>query len=109
MIKFNASKLPLKLSEVKFVGTIISDKEMKPNAENIAAITQMPTPHSKAALLRFIGMVSYLSPFCANMSSVIQPLRLLTQETVPFICSSSQDRAVSKAKQLISSARLSLL
>ena len=45
-----------------------------------------------------------LSPFCENLSSVIQPLRMLTQEAVPFIWSEVQESAFSKAKQLISSA-----
>ena len=86
------------------MGTIISDQGMKPDPDKVAAITQMPPPENKAALLRFIGMVNYLSPFCANLSSVIQHLRMLTQEAVPFIWSDVQDSAFSKAKQLISSA-----
>ena len=83
-IKLNAAKLQFKLKELKFMGTIISDQGMKPDPEKIAAITQMQPPENNAALLRFIGMVNYLSPFCANLSSVIQPLQMLTQESVPL-------------------------
>ena len=103
-IKLNATKLQFKLKELKFMGTIISDQGMKPDPDKVAAITQMQPPENKAALLRFIGMVNYLSPFCANLSSVIQPLRMLTQDSVPFIWSKVQDGAFNKAKQLISSA-----
>ena len=102
-IKLNAAKLQFKLKELKFMGTIISDQGMKMDLDKVAAITQMQPPENKAALLRFIGMVNYLSPFCANPSSVIQPLRMLTQESVPFIWSKVQDGAFNKAKQLISS------
>ena len=98
------NKLNIKLKELKFVGTIISDQGMKPDPDKVTAITQIQPPENKVALLRFIGMVNYLSPFCANLSSVIQPLRILTQETVPFIWSKVQDGAFNKAKQLISSA-----
>ena len=70
------------------MGTIISDQGMKPDPNKVAAITQMPPPENKAALLHFLGMVNYLSPFCANLSSVIQV----------------QNSAFTKAKQLISSA-----
>ena len=69
------------------MGTIISDQGMKPDPDKVADITQIPSPENKPALLRFIGMVNYLSPFCENLSSVIQPLRMLTQEALPFICS----------------------
>ena len=103
-IKLNAAKLQFKLKELKFMGTIISDQGMKPDPNKVATITQMPPPENKAALLRFIGMVNYLSRFCANLSLVIQPLRMLTQEAVPFIWSEVQDNAFTKAKQLISSA-----
>ena len=86
------------------MGTIISDNGMKPDPDKEAAITQMPTPQNKPALLRFIGMANYLSPFCPNLSSVIQPLHVLTQEAVPFSWSMAQEKAFNKAKQLISSA-----
>ena len=87
IIKLNAAKLQFKLKELKFMGTIISDQGMKPDPDKVAAITQMQAPENKAAFLRFIGMVNYLSPFCVNLSSLIQPLQILTQETVPFIWS----------------------
>lgn len=61
-IKLNAGKLRFKLKEVKFMGTIISGNGMKPDPDEVAAITQMPTPQNKPALLRFIGMVNYLLP-----------------------------------------------
>lgn len=70
-IKLNAAKLQFKLKELKFMGTIISDQGMKPDPDKVA---QMPPPENKAALLHFIDMVNYLSPFCANLSSVMQPL-----------------------------------
>jgi hypothetical protein len=41
---------------------------MRADPDKVAAITQMPTPQNKAALLRFIGMINYLSPFCDNIS-----------------------------------------
>lgn len=77
---------------------------MKPGPDKVAAITQMPTPQNKQALLLFIGMVNYLSPFCPNLSSVIQLLRVLTQHTVPSSWSMAQEKTFNKAKRLISSA-----
>ena len=40
----------------------------------------MPTRRNKAAVLRFIGMVNYLSPFCEHLSSIIKPLRILDMD-----------------------------
>ena len=83
-IKLNPQKLQFKLKEVKFMGTILTHQGMKSDPDKVAAITQLPKPQDKPALLRFIGMVNYLSPFCANLSSEIQPLRMLTQTAVPL-------------------------
>ena len=102
-IKLNPQKPQFKLKKVKFMGTILTDQGMKPDSDKVAAITQLPTPQDKPALLRFIGMVNYLSPFCANLNSEIQPLRMLTQEVVPFIWSDARDQAFNKAKQVIAS------
>ena len=106
-IKWNPQKLQFKLKEVKFMGTTLTDQGMKPDPDKVAAITQLPTPQDKPAVLRFIGMANYLTPFCANLSSEIQPLRMLSQEAVPFIWSDTQDQAFNKAKQLIASAQFS--
>ena len=103
-IKLNPQKLQFKLKEVKFMGTIHTNQGMEPDPDKVAAKTQLPTPQDKSALLRFIGMVNYLSPFCANLCSEIQPLRMITQTAVPFIWSDAQDQAFNKAKQLIASA-----
>ena len=101
-IKLNPNKLQFKLKEVKFMGNLITDKGMKPDPDKISAITNMPTPVDNAGLLRFIGMINYLSPFCQNLSTVIQPLRALTRHDTEFIWSSSQDKAFAEAKLLIS-------
>ena len=103
-IKLNPDKLQFKLKEVKFMGNLITDKGMRADPEKISAISNMTQPHDKAGILRFIGMVNYLSPFCQNLSATIQPLRMLTREGVPFSWSSSQDTAFIKAKRLIASA-----
>jgi hypothetical protein len=102
-IKLNPEKLRFKLSEVKFMGHIITDSGMKPDPDKIDAIVNMPTPQNKADLLRIIGMFNYISPFCQNLSSIIQPLRALTKEGVEFQWSTIQEEALSQAKSLITS------
>ena len=73
-IKLNLEKLRIKCKEIKFVGHIITDQGIKPDPEKVSAIKQMAVPENKTALLRFIGMINYLSPFCPNLSATIQPL-----------------------------------
>ena len=82
--------------------TIISHKGMKSHPDKIVTITQMPTRLNKAALLRLVSVVN-LSPFCPNLSAMNQPLHVLTQDIVQFPWSTAQEKALNKAKQLISS------
>ena len=83
------------------MGNIITSTGIKADEGKIAAITQMSTPRNKAAVLRFIGMVNYLSPFCEHLSSIIKPLRNLTKNSVPFNWSQAQENAFNKAKEAI--------
>ena len=103
-IKLNPPKLQFKLTEVKFMGNIITTNGMTADPDKVTAITIMPTPRNKAALLRFLGMANYLSPYCSNLSTVIRHLTGLTQKDVPFYWTEDQERAFSNAKQLIATA-----
>ena len=103
-IKLNPTKLQFKLTEVKFMGNIITANGMKADPDKVTAITAMPTPRNKAALLRFLGIANYLSPYCSNLSTVIRPLTALTQKDLSFYWTEIQERAFNDGKQLIAAA-----
>ena len=60
-ICFNFKKLQLKVSSVKYLGLIMSANGISTDKNMIEAIHEMPTPINKAALQRFLGMITYLS------------------------------------------------
>ena len=103
-IKLNLRKLQFKVESLKFVGNILSKDGISPDPDKVSAITHMDVPKNKAAMLRFIGMVNYLSPFCENLSNVLAPLRNLTKDNVDFQWSSAQDEAFKHIKVMISEA-----
>ena len=103
-IKLNPSKLQFKLKSVKFMGEVVTDKGLTIDPAKVEAILSMPTPHDKASVLRYIGMLNYLSPYCPNLSSCIQPLRNLTQEGVEFLWSATQQTAFDQSKRMIAEA-----
>jgi len=103
-IKLNPDKLQFKLREIKFMGNIVTDTGIRADPDKVKAITEMEPPTNKSALLRFIGMANYLSPYCKNLSSTIQPLRMLTHDGVPYSWSDEQQLAFVKAKALIANA-----
>ena len=48
------------------------------------AIVDMPPPDCKKQVQSFIGMVNYLSRFSAHLSELVEPIRELSKENVPF-------------------------
>lgn len=103
-IKLNPDKFRFKLTELPFMGNTITDQGLRPDPEKISAIVHMPTPDSKAAVLRFLGLANYLSPFCPNLSAVTQPIRAHTKDGVEFQWAKPQQDAFQATKDLISAA-----
>ena len=80
-IKLKPSKCHLRVSEVTFVGHVISNNGLKAKSSKIDAIIQMPEPSSRKELERFLGMVNYLGKFLPNLAAVTAPLcQLLKKE-----------------------------
>jgi hypothetical protein len=103
-VRFNRDKLQLKVTEVKYVGHILSVHGVSPDPDKIRAIVDMPSPTSAQDLHRFLGMATYLSKFVPNFSSVTQPLRPLLKDDVTWAWSPMHEAAFHNLKQLVASA-----
>ena len=103
-IKLNNKKCQYKVSEVKFLGHIISANGLKPDPEKVKAIAQMPVPDCKESVERLKGMVAYLSRFLPKLSSVLQPLLELTRKDIEFCWDSDHDKAFQQVKALVVNA-----
>ena len=101
-VKFNSAKLQYKVSEVKYMGNIVSESGLKPDVEKVRAITQLPLPQSKEELQRFLGMVNYFSQFIPDQSEITAPLRNLLKKDVMWIWSYEHTQAVERLKQVLS-------
>lgn len=64
----------------------------------------MPQPSDKAATRCFLGIITYLSKFCPNLSEVVCPLRDLTHIKQDFLWSDQHTKAFKQAKELFSKA-----
>lgn len=84
-IKFNRSKVQLRVNQVKYLGDIVTTDGFKPDPEKIKAIMDMPEPQSKQDLQRLLGMVNYLSQYIPNMSEITAPLRALLKKNTQWV------------------------
>ncbi|GFW76648.1 transposon Tf2-8 polyprotein [Trichonephila clavipes] len=103
-IKFNPDKLQYRVSEVKYVGEIISKSGIKPDPDQIKAIVEMPTPKSKTEVRRLLGMMNFLSKFIPNVFKVTAPLREIIHENIEFNWGKEQELSFVSIKELLAKA-----
>ncbi|XP_040078612.1 uncharacterized protein LOC120850231 [Ixodes scapularis] len=81
-LKLNRQKLELAVPKALYVGQELSEKGIAPELRKLDAIAAFPSTTSKQELLRFLGIVTYLTKSVPNLAHETYPLRqLLKQET----------------------------
>ena len=103
-VRFNKSKVQLRLPEVKYLGHLLSANGVRPDPDKVIAIRDMPTPGDRKELLRFLGMTTYLSKFIPGYSTITDPLRMLLKKDVPWQWHPEHDSAVRKLKEQVEKA-----
>ncbi|GBL76248.1 Transposon Ty3-G Gag-Pol polyprotein [Araneus ventricosus] len=103
-IKFNANKLQFRMTEIKYMGQIISDKGIKADPGHIKGIVDMPTSSSKGEVRRLLGMVNFLSKFIPNLSQITASLRELIKQNIEFRWENEHTVAFNRIKELLSCA-----
>ena len=102
-LKLNRSKCKIRMTEISYIGHVLSEQGLKPDPEKIRAIQDMPAPEDKAALQRFTGLLQYLSKFIPNLSDISAPLRKL-DGNVEWHWGTEQQQSFDKLKALVSQA-----
>ena len=84
-LKLNKDKCKIGLTEIPYIGHLLSEKGVKPDPSKVDAILNMPCPTDEQDLQRFIGiMIAYLSKFIPNMAEEAAPLRRLLEKNVQW-------------------------
>ena len=83
-MKMNYKKLQYKKEEFDFFSEAYTTGGCKLDKSKASVITKMPVPASKKQVQWFIGMINYLSMFSARLSDIVEPIRELAKDKVPF-------------------------
>ena len=84
------------------MGHVFSERGIEPDPNKVRAISDMPVPTDKRAVMRFCGMANYLSHFCPHLSATFKPVFDLTKQDQNFNWPDVQEESFRQAKQLIS-------
>ncbi|PIK58309.1 hypothetical protein BSL78_04815 [Apostichopus japonicus] len=100
-LKLNIDKCKFKVSEVKYIGHILTSNGIKPDPKKIEAIQEMQPPTNVTELKRFLGMINYVAKFIRNLSAISEPLRVLLRKETVWHWEEEQEKCFNSLKQLI--------
>ena len=98
---FNREKCDVKASSVTFFGTVYDKDGAHPDPKKVEAIHRMPAPQDPQELQRFLGMITYLSPFIPSLSTFTAPLRELLHKDTEFTWNDSYQSAFNTIKKMV--------
>ena len=105
-MRLKRSKCKFMMSEVEYLGHVISKDGLKPSDAMIRAISQAPIPTNLSELKAFLGLVNYYGKFIPQLSTTLAPLYRLLATANHFQWGNSQQNAFDKVKQQLVSSEL---
>jgi hypothetical protein len=95
------SKCKFLQQELKFLGHVLTDEGIKPDAAKIQTLLDWQFPSTALGLSQFLGLAVYFRKFIPNFSRVAAPLYHLIKKTVPFQEGEEARRAFNLIKKLL--------
>ena len=103
-ISLNKEKCRFGLSEIPFMGHVVSNKGLKPDPSKVEAILKMEPPTDKAGVERLRGTVNYLSRFVSKLTDVMRTISDLTRPNIEWSWTPSHNKAFEEIKHLLTVA-----
>jgi hypothetical protein len=72
--KLNRDKCEFRMSEIEYLGHVISSEGIRPSNDRIRTIRELKPPTNLAELCRLVGLVNYLGRFVPDLATVISSL-----------------------------------
>ncbi|KAI5150401.1 hypothetical protein ENBRE01_1475 [Enteropsectra breve] len=104
-IVLNRNKCKIGKTEIKVLGVIISEGQVKPDLEKVAALNNHKQPHTIRELRAFLGLVNYCRGFIKDVAQLTEPLNnLLKGESKRSVKQIIWDQAALEAFRLTKQA-----
>ena len=101
-VTLNRNKCEFGKSQLKFLGHVIDQDDVRADPEKTSAIREMKAPTNVSELRRLMGMANQLGKFSCQLAEISQPLRLLLSKKNAWIWGEAQETAFTKLKEELS-------
>ena len=78
-VVINLGKCEFGVNEITFLGHTVNAFGIKPLAERVDAIVEVPLPETVKALRRYLGMINFYRRFIPGAAKIFQPLNDLLE------------------------------
>ena len=105
-VQIQPSKCVWFQNSVEYLGHVISSKGRAPSPSSTQAIVDAPVPTNVKELRSFLGSIKFYSAFLPAASTLLKPLRILTEKSKEFLWTDACQNAFVAAKQLLLKSNL---
>ncbi|PIO57874.1 hypothetical protein TELCIR_20706 [Teladorsagia circumcincta] len=95
---FRIDKCQFLITQLTYLGKVITAAGRRPDPKKIDAIIQMPKPKDTAQIRSFLGLINYYGAFVPEMCQLRAPIDALLKKKAPFNWNSECDAAFERAK-----------
>ena len=81
---FNLEKCQSSMSELTFMGHVLSSRGVGVAAEKVKVVVEAREPESFSEVRSFLGLVNYSGRFILDLATLSEPQRRLTKKDVEF-------------------------
>ncbi|GBG61606.1 hypothetical protein CBR_g22404 [Chara braunii] len=92
------------LSEISFMGYMVTRGGLRPDSRKVAAVRDAPTPTSLTQVRAFLGLASYYRRFIKGFATIARPLTNLLRKDQPLSWNAEWERAFGALKEALATA-----
>nr|KYP32282.1 Retrovirus-related Pol polyprotein from transposon 17.6 [Cajanus cajan] len=103
------SKCEFWLSEVRFLGHVISTDGIAVDPAKVEAVIQWERPRTATEIRSFVGLAGYYRRFIEGFSRIVMPLTQLTQKDQPFVWTDACEQSFQELKRRLTTSLVLVL
>ncbi|GBG77745.1 hypothetical protein CBR_g24192 [Chara braunii] len=100
-LKIALEKNEFSLSEISFLGYVVTRGGQRPDSRKVAAVKNAPVPTSVTQVRAFLGLASYYCRFIKGFAAIARPLRNLLRKDQPLSLDAKCEQAFATLKDAL--------